>query len=64
MTLVLKPDKNPTYPSSYRPLSLISTDLKIISKALAGRVESVIPTLIHPEQPSFILNSNISDSTM
>ena len=40
MTLLLKPKKDPTHPSSYRPISLINTDLKMITKARATRIES------------------------
>ncbi|KAF7642417.1 hypothetical protein LDENG_00258270, partial [Lucifuga dentata] len=36
--LLLKPDKDPTLTSSYCPLSLINTDIKIIAKALASRL--------------------------
>ena len=52
--LLLKPDKDPTLPSSYRPLSLINTDIKIISKALASRLENIIPSIIHIDQTGFI----------
>uniref|UniRef100_A0A3Q1CLT5 Reverse transcriptase domain-containing protein n=1 Tax=Amphiprion ocellaris TaxID=80972 RepID=A0A3Q1CLT5_AMPOC len=52
--LLLKPDKDPTLPSSYRPLSLINTDIKIISKALASRLEKIIPSIIHSDQTGFI----------
>lgn len=37
--LLLKPYKDPTLPSSHHPLSLINTDIKIISKALVFRLE-------------------------
>ncbi len=50
ITLVLKPNKDPIHPSSYRPISLINTDLKIITKTLASRIELVTPILIHPDQ--------------
>ena len=54
ISLLLKPNKDPTSPSSYRPLSLINTDTKIISKALAQRIESVIPFIIHSNQTGVI----------
>lgn len=62
ITLILKPNKDPTYPSSYRPLSLINTDLKIITKTLATRIETVMPTIIHPDQTGFIKNRHASDN--
>ena len=54
ISVLLKPDKDPTLPSSYRPLSLINTDIKIISKALAIRIETVTPFIIHSDQTRFI----------
>lgn len=62
MTLLLKPNKDPSHPSSYRPLSLLNTDLKIITKALATRIETVTPTLIHPDQTGFIRNRYATDN--
>ena len=63
ISVLLKPNKDPTHPSSYRPLSLINTDLKIITKTLAIRLETVISTLIHPDQTGFIKNRHGSDNT-
>lgn len=62
MTLLPKPNKDPSHPSSYRPLSLLNTDLKIITKALATRIETVTPTLIHPDQTGFIKNRYATDN--
>ncbi|KAJ0032063.1 hypothetical protein NQD34_002144 [Periophthalmus magnuspinnatus] len=62
ITILLKPDKDPTQPTSYRPLSLLNTDLKIITKALALRLEKVTPLLIHLDQTGFIKNRNSSDN--
>ncbi len=41
LSVLLKLDKDPTFTSSYRPIRLINCDLKIISKALAHRLETV-----------------------
>lgn len=54
ISLLLKPNKDLTSPSSYRPISLINTNLKITSKALAHRLEKVICSIIHPDQTGFI----------
>lgn len=62
ITLILKPNKDPTHPANYRPLSLINTDIKIISKTLASRIE-VMPSLIHPDQTGFIKGGQLSINT-
>ena len=54
ISLVLKPNKDPLLPSSYRPISLINTDLKINCKALSRRREKITPIIIHPDQTGFI----------
>ena len=54
ISLLLKSNKDPTSPSSYCPLSLINTDMKIISKALASQIETVTPSLIHLDQTGFM----------
>lgn len=52
--LLLKKDKDPTSCSSYRPLSLQNVDAKILAKALATRLEKLLPYLISEEQTGFI----------
>lgn len=52
ISLIVKKDKDPTDPGSFRPISLINVDCKILTKVLAMRLESVLPHLIHSDQVS------------
>lgn len=63
ITVILKQDKDPTLPSSYRPLSLINTDIKIINKALSARIETVTPSIIHTDQTGFIKGRHAYNNT-
>lgn len=55
ITVLLKKDKNPYEPSSYRPISLENVDWKIWTKVLAMRMERVLPQVINEEQVGFII---------
>ena len=54
ITLLLKKDKDPLLCGSYRPISLLNVDYKILAKVLACRLQKAIPTLINPDQTGFI----------
>lgn len=54
ITLILKPGKVPTESGSYRPISLLNSDAKIIAKAKAMRLEKVLPAIIHGDQNGFV----------
>lgn len=54
ITLIHKIDKDATECMSYRPISLLPVDLKIISKLLASRLEKILPNLIHSDQTGFV----------
>lgn len=52
--LILKKNKDPKEPANYRPISLLNTDHKIITKTLATRLNQCIFKLISPDQCGFI----------
>uniref|UniRef100_A0A3Q3GBT7 Reverse transcriptase domain-containing protein n=1 Tax=Kryptolebias marmoratus TaxID=37003 RepID=A0A3Q3GBT7_KRYMA len=54
ITLLLKPNKPPTECSSYRGISLMGCDTKILCKALSRRLDKYLPNLIIDDQQGFI----------
>lgn len=58
--LLPKPGKDPGYPESYRPISLLQVDIKIFAKVLSIRLNQVILSLIHDEQVVFMPGRNTS----
>lgn len=54
ITVLPKKGTDPVEVSSYRPISLLPCDQKILAKALSVRLSSVIDKLIHPDQTGFI----------
>ncbi|MGL4338285.1 MAG: reverse transcriptase domain-containing protein [Turicibacter sp.] len=54
ISLLLKKGKDETDVSSFRPISLLNTDLKVFTKILATRLNNCISTIIHLDQVGFI----------
>ena len=48
--LIEKKDKEKRYIQNWRPLSLLNTDVKIISKVMAQRLRQALPFLISANQ--------------
>lgn len=59
ISLLLKKGKDPLNCSSYRPISLLNVDVKILAKVLALRLESVLPSLVSCDQTGFIKNRQL-----
>lgn len=55
IVVVPKPGKDPELCSSYRPISLLNVDAKILTKILANRLKTVILSLIHGDQTGFMM---------
>ena len=61
-TLILIPKtQNADTVSQYRPIALANFKYKIISKIMADRVATIMPTIISPEQKGFIQGRQIKD---
>ena len=48
--------------SKFRPLTMFNTDLKILAKILANRLQTVLPSVICPEQTCAVKGRTIQDS--
>ena len=54
ISLLLKKGKDPSECTSYRPISLLNADYKIVAKAFAQRLEKMLPKIIHCDQAGFV----------
>ena len=54
ITLIPKEDSNLLELTNWRPITLLNVDYKIASKALASRIKTVLPALIHSDQSGFM----------
>lgn len=53
ITVIPKEGKNVTICSSYRPISVINTDVKLYARVLANRLKEWMSEWIHPDQVGF-----------
>jgi hypothetical protein len=52
---------NPEIVNDYRPISLVNSSIKLITKILANRLQNVILQLTHQNQYGFLKNRSIQD---
>ena len=63
ITLIPKPGQAEDCIKGWRPISLLNTDFKIISAAVANRLKSVMDILISPTQSAYIKGRYIGENT-
>ena len=56
ISLIPKNDKNLEFLKDWRPITLLNTDYKIPIKAIAMRLDEVLPKIIHPCQAGYVNN--------
>ena len=61
--LIDKKDRDKLEIVNWRPISLLNVDLKIISKALANRLKSVIDKIITSNQTAYVKDRFIGESS-
>ena len=62
ITLIPKEDSYLLNIQNWRPITLLNIDYKIASKALAKRIESVLPKLVHSDQTGFMKGRYIGEN--
>ena len=62
LNLIPKPNKDLRYLKNWRPVSILNTDYKILTKALANRLQFVLPKLINSDQVGYLKNRYIGEN--
>ena len=62
ITLIPKQDSDLLDLQNWRPITLLNTDYKIAAKALARRIEKVLPGIINSDQTGFIKGRYIGEN--
>ena len=62
ITILHKQGKDPLDIKNYRPISLLNTDYKIMTKSIANRINPILGRIISPEQTGFIKNRYIGEN--
>ena len=60
ITLIPKKGRDPLEVKNWRPICLLNSDYKMLSKALAARLKVVLPDIISKDQTGFVRGRDIS----
>lgn len=63
ITVISKPNEDPSLPDNYRPIGLLNSDYKIFTKILANRLSLLLPSLIQKDQVGFVPTRHAGDNT-
>ena len=64
LILIPKKNKDLLEVENWRPITLLNTDYKLITKTLSRRLQIVLDQIIDQEQNGFIKNRNIANATL
>ena len=62
LSIIPKKDKDIRYLKNWRPLSLLNTDYKILTKVLANRLQQVLDEIVSHDQTGYIKNRFIGEN--
>lgn len=62
ISVIHRDGKDPTLCASYRPISLLCVDFKILTSIIANRIQSCIRKLVKPDQTGFIIQRQGTDN--
>ena len=62
LSIIPKKDKDLRYLANWRPLTLLNTDYKILTKLLALRLQKVLPAIISKDQSGYLKGRYIGDN--
>ena len=60
ITLLPKPGRDPSFLKNWRPITLLNTDYKILTKVIANRIKMALPDIISNDQTGFMQNRQIT----
>jgi len=60
--LLAKKDRDKRYIENWRPISLLNVDTKILSKTIASKLKTVLPTLVKSDQTAYVPGRFIGES--